>query len=158
VISSGDTRLIPEQLVSKSVFNEANKEVVDKQIVVDGGGTNLNCNELVTNCQLELENEAAKKRGLRPAEVRPAQPAIARLKAEGITASSVTGDSFIAAASFQETIKSLIRAVISGQVDKLRGIKENISVGKLFPAGTGLPKYDRLRIPSKEVELSLSTE
>ena len=70
----------------------------------------------------------------------------------GITKASLTTDSFISAASFQETTKVLTEASISGKVDKLRGLKENVIMGKLIPAGTGLPEYAGVELEVEEPE------
>jgi DNA-directed RNA polymerase subunit beta' len=121
------------------------------------GDTRFAKGELVTKTDLLIENNLAENKGLKPAKVRPAKSAIAELKAQGITSSSVTSDSFISAASFQETIKTLVKATIAGKVDKLRGIKENVVVGKLFPAGTGVPVYDKMRVVSRTVEAKLTS-
>ena len=67
-------------------------------------------------------------------------------------------ESFIAQASFQETIKTLVKSVIAGKVDKLHGIKENVVMARIFPAGTGLPRFRNLRIASKEVKEALMGE
>jgi DNA-directed RNA polymerase subunit beta' len=64
----------------------------------------------------------------------------------GITKASLSGDSFISASSFQETTKVLTEACIAGRVDHLRGLKENVIMGRLIPAGTGLPAYKRLDV------------
>jgi DNA-directed RNA polymerase subunit beta' len=72
----------------------------------------------------------------------------------GITKASLSTDSFISAASFQETTKVLTEASISGKIDYLRGLKENVIMGRLIPAGTGITRYKRLRLdhPSEEDE------
>jgi DNA-directed RNA polymerase subunit beta' len=84
------------------------------------------------------------------------QPAVGEPLLLGITKASLSTESFIAAASFQETTKVLTEAAISGKVDYLRGLKENVIMGRLVPAGTGLPIYKNVDIevetPIEEVE------
>jgi DNA-directed RNA polymerase subunit beta' len=157
VVTPGDTRFIPDQLVHKTQFDETNKRILQQSVILNPGDTRFAKGELVTKTDLLIENNLAENKGLKPAKVRPAKSAIAELKAQGITSSSVTSDSFISAASFQETIKTLVKATIAGKVDKLRGIKENVVVGKLFPAGTGVPVYDKMRVVSRTVEAKLTS-
>jgi DNA-directed RNA polymerase subunit beta' len=91
-------------------------------------------------------NEKLKKNGKAVAEFRPAQPATFQPLLLGITKASLTTDSFISAASFQETTRVLTEASIEGKVDNLLGLKENVIMGNLIPAGTGLNKFKRLRV------------
>ena len=87
---------------------------------------------------------------MKAAQARDAEPAVARPKLQGITQASLGTESFISAASFQETTKVLSEASIRGKCDKLRGLKENVIVGHLIPAGTGLEKYNQLIVGSKD--------
>ena len=77
------------------------------------------------------------------------KPAIAEPLLLGITKASLSTESFISAASFQETTKVLTEAAINGKVDYLRGLKENVIMGRLIPAGTGMPRYGRVEIESE---------
>ena len=79
-------------------------------------------------------------------------PAGAKRILLGITKASLSTDSFISAASFQETTRVLTEAAISGRVDHLRGLKENVIMGRLIPAGTGMPYYQRVEIPEEVYE------
>src|SRR5262249_45730603 len=94
--------------------------------------------ELVDKFQFQEENEKALSAAKRPAT---AQPVLL-----GITKASLSTDSFISAASFQETTRVLTEAAISGRVDELKGLKENVIVGRLIPAGTGLGIYTRVEL------------
>ena len=94
--------------------------------------------ELVDKFVFSDENERAVAEGKRPAT---AQPVLL-----GITKASLSTDSFISAASFQETTRVLTEAAISGKVDELKGLKENVIVGRLIPAGTGLSAYTRVEL------------
>jgi len=105
------------------------KEVGDSTFLVD---------EHVDKRMFERENEKVIARG--------GAPAVAEPLLLGITKASLSGDSFISASSFQETTKVLTEACIAGRVDHLRGLKENVIMGRLIPAGTGLPAYKRLDV------------
>jgi DNA-directed RNA polymerase subunit beta' len=94
--------------------------------------------ELVDKFVFQEENDRIIAQGKRPAT---AQPVLL-----GITKASLSTDSFISAASFQETTRVLTEAAISGKTDDLRGLKENVIVGRLIPAGTGLNSYTRVEV------------
>src|SRR5690606_38030460 len=91
----------------------------------------------------ERENERVIARG--------GQPAVAEPLLLGITKASLSTDSFISASSFQETTKVLTEAAISGKLDELRGLKENVIMGRLLPAGTGLGAYKRLHMVVEDI-------
>ncbi|KJV97538.1 RNA polymerase Rpb1, domain 5 family protein [Rickettsia amblyommatis str. Darkwater] len=103
--------------------------MLQKVEVTDSGGTTLLAGEKIDRHEFDEINEKAMKNGLKPAE--------AQLILQGITKASLQTRSFISAASFQETTRVLTEAAIAGKVDKLRGLKENVIVGRLVPAGTG---------------------
>ncbi|NLE49046.1 MAG: DNA-directed RNA polymerase subunit beta', partial [Sandaracinaceae bacterium] len=124
-------------------INDKHIEVIVRQMlrrvrVTDVGDTNFLPDEQVEKAVFELENEKVIERGGRPAV---AEPLLL-----GITKASLSTDSFISAASFQETTKVLTEASIGGKVDYLRGLKENVIMGRLIPAGTGLRAYERLEM------------
>ena len=100
--------------------------------------TNFLVDEHVEKHIFERENERVLARGGRPA--------VAESLLLGITKASLSTESFISASSFQETTKVLIEAAICGKTDDLRGLKENVIMGRLIPAGTGLPPYKRLQV------------
>lgn len=161
VISAGDTVCVPGTLISKRTFYEENKRLVGKKVVLDPGNTMLKKGQIITEELLELENKVVKSKRnqqAKIAEVRDTKPAIAHAEVQGITAAAMHSESFIAQASFQETIKTLVKSVIAGKVDKLQGIKENVVMARVFPAGTGLPHFKNLRIASKEVKEALMGE
>ncbi|MDI1432925.1 MULTISPECIES: DNA-directed RNA polymerase subunit beta' [Polyangium] len=124
-------------------INDKHIEVIVRQMlrrvrVKDVGDTNFLVDEQVEKHLFERENERVLERGGRPA--------IAEPLLLGITKASLSTESFISASSFQETTKVLTEAAISGKVDDLRGLKENVIMGRLIPAGTGLPAYKRLQV------------
>jgi DNA-directed RNA polymerase subunit beta' len=106
--------------------------------VKDVGDTNFLVDEQVEKHIFEKENEGVLERSGRPA--------IAEALLLGITKASLSTESFISASSFQETTKVLTEAAICGKTDDLRGLKENVIMGRLIPAGTGLPAYKRLQV------------
>jgi DNA-directed RNA polymerase subunit beta' len=124
-------------------INDKHIETIVRQMlrrvrVVEVGETNFLSDEQVEKWVFEEENEKVIQNGGRPAQ---AEPLLL-----GITKASLSTESFISASSFQETTKVLTEAAISGKVDYLRGLKENVIMGRLIPAGTGLPHYKHLDI------------
>ena len=99
---------------------------------------------LVDIYEFENKNEQAVAEGKRPAT--------AKRVLLGITKASLATDSFLSAASFQETTRVLTEAAVKGRVDELIGLKENVIIGKLIPAGTGLPIYKNTHINTEENE------
>jgi len=126
-------------------INDKHIEVIVRQMlrrvrIKDVGDTSLLVDDQVERFVFEQENEKAFAEGKRPAV---AEPLLL-----GITKASLSTESFISAASFQETTKVLTQAAIEGKIDYLRGLKENVIMGRLIPAGTGLARYRNLRIQS----------
>jgi DNA-directed RNA polymerase subunit beta' len=116
VLESGDTDLLPGELVERSRFEEENR-----RLVAEGG-----------------------------------QPASGRPQLMGITKASLATDSWLSAASFQETTRVLTDAAINAKSDPLIGLKENVIIGKLIPAGTGLARYRNLRVePTEEAKAAM---
>jgi DNA-directed RNA polymerase subunit beta' len=120
------------------------RQMTSKVRVEDGGDTTMLPGELVELYQLEQVNEAMSITGGAPAHYTPVLL--------GITKASLNTDSFISAASFQETTRVLTEAAIEGKSDWLRGLKENVIIGRLIPAGTGFNAYEEIGSP--EVDLS----
>jgi DNA-directed RNA polymerase subunit beta' len=110
--------------------------------IEDVGDTEFLIDEQVDKFRFLEENERVLSDGGRPATGRPLLL--------GITKASLSTDSFISAASFQETTRVLTEASISGRIDYLRGLKENVTMGRLIPAGTGFEFYRGVRIPADE--------
>jgi DNA-directed RNA polymerase subunit beta' len=156
VIDPGDTSFLENQVVDKVTFMEENDSIIDMKVVEDAGdSTAMKPGMIVTSRKLRDENSSLKRRDLRTVSVRDAQPSVSRPTLQGITQASLGTQSFISAASFQETTKVLSEAAIRGKADELLGLKENVIVGHLIPAGTGLREYGRLIVGSKEEYESL---
>ena len=105
---------------------------------------------IVTVRKLRDENSMLKRRDLKLVEVRDAVPATANQILQGITRAALQTNSFMSAASFQETTKVLNEAAINGKVDRLEGLKENVICGHLIPAGTGQRDFDKLVVGAKD--------
>jgi DNA-directed RNA polymerase subunit beta' len=150
IIDPGDTNFLEHQIVNKAEFMEENDWIYGRKVVVEpGDSANLKPGQIITARKLRDENSALKRRDLKLIEARDAVPATSQQILQGITKASLQTDSFISAASFQETTKVLNEAAVAGKVDTLNGLKENVIVGHLIPAGTGLRDYDKLIVGSK---------
>ncbi|MDB5274390.1 MAG: rpoC [Chitinophagaceae bacterium] len=151
ILEPGDTGFLPGQVVDRFLFRAENDQILDKKVVVESGDSpNLRPGQIVTARKLRDENSSLKRKDLSLAVVRDAQAAVSRPTLQGITQASLDTTSFISAASFQETTKVLSEAAIRGKADYLRGLKENVIVGHLIPAGTGLREYNNIIVGSKE--------
>jgi DNA-directed RNA polymerase subunit beta' len=151
IIDSGDTLFLENQLVHKNDFIEENDEIYGMKVVENAGDSeNLKEGQIITPRQLRDENSVLRREDKALVEARDAQPATAEQILQGITRASLQTKSFISAASFQETTKVLNEAAVSGKVDDLEGLKENVIVGKRIPAGTGMREYDNIIVGSKE--------
>ena len=151
VADSGDTRFLENELVNKIEFQEVNDEIFGKKVVVEPGDSeNFKKGQIVSARKLREENSTLKRRDKVLVEGRDAQPATARQVLQGITKASLQTDSWISAASFQETTKVLTLASINAKSDGLLGLKENVIVGHKIPAGTGLREYNDIIVGSKE--------
>ncbi|HXF04788.1 MAG TPA: DNA-directed RNA polymerase subunit beta', partial [Blastocatellia bacterium] len=125
-------------------INDKHIEVIVRQMlrwvkIKDPGDTDFVLDEQVDRFHFADENERVIRRGGKPAQ---AEPLLL-----GVTKASLSTDSFISAASFQETTRVLTEAAVSGRIDYLRGLKENVIVGRLIPAGTGMKYYRQVEIP-----------
>jgi DNA-directed RNA polymerase subunit beta' len=123
------------------------RQMTNKVRIDDGGDTTMLPGELVELRQVEQVNEAMSITGGAPAEYTP--------MLLGITKASLNTDSFISAASFQETTRVLTEAAIEGKSDWLRGLKENVIIGRLIPAGTGFNAYEELQASDLDVGLGI---
>ena len=147
----GDTRFLERQSVSKIEFMEENDNIYDKMVVTESGDSaTMRVGQIVSLRKLRDENSALKRRDAKLVEARQAHPATARTMLQGITRASLQTDSFISAASFQETTKVLNEAAVNAKEDHLNGLKENVIVGHLIPAGTGSRAYQRMIVANKD--------
>ena len=147
----GDTRFLERQIVDKIEFMEENDQVWGKMVVEDAGDSQvLRPGQIITARRLRDENSLLKRRDLKVVKAREAVPATSSQVLQGITRAALQTQSFMSAASFQETTKVLNEAAIQGKVDRLEGLKENVICGHLIPAGTGLREYEKLVVGSRE--------
>jgi len=130
-------------------INDRHIEVIIRQMlrkvrIEESGDTNMLPGSLVDIFQFERDNDAIVNQG--------GQPAVAKRVLLGITKASLATESFLSAASFQETTKVLTDAAVKGKIDLLVGLKENVIIGKLIPAGTGMSRYNNIEIITGEEE------
>ncbi len=151
IVDAGDTRFLEKQLVTKHEFATENDNIFGKKVIVDPGDSEeLKAGQIVSARKLRDENSKLRRQDKKIVDARDALPATSKPVLQGITRASLQTDSFISAASFQETTKVLSQAAVQGKEDKLLGLKENVIVGHLIPAGTGLQEYQNLIVGSKE--------
>jgi DNA-directed RNA polymerase subunit beta' len=145
IVDPGDTRFLEQQIVDKLEVMDENDRIWGKKVILDAGASpNLKAGQIVTARKLRDENSMLIRRDLKAVESRDAIPATTNQILQGITRAALQTQSFMSAASFQETTKVLNEAAISGKVDRLEGLKENVICGHLIPAGTGQREFERL--------------
>ncbi len=151
IVDSGDTKFLEGQSVHKADISEENDSVYGMKVITNSGGSSeLQPGQIVTARKLRDENSQLKREDKVLVESRDAVPATSTPLLQGITRASLQTQSFISAASFQETTKVLNEAAISGKQDNLLGLKENVIVGHLIPAGTGVRKFQKMLVGSKD--------
>ena len=151
IIDAGDTRFLEGQSVHKADFMEENDAIYGMKVVVDAGdSTEIKAGQILSARKLRDENSQLKRADKKLIESRDAVPATSTPLLQGITRASLQTQSFISAASFQETTKVLNEAAISGKEDHLLGLKDNVIVGHLIPAGTGVRKFQEVIVANKE--------
>ena len=149
IIDPGDTKFLERQVVDKLDFMDENDWVYGKKIILEAGDSQtLKSGMIISARKLRDENSILKRRDLKLIEARDAIPATSQQVLQGITRAALQTNSFFSAASFQETTKVLNEAAILGKIDFLEGLKENVIVGHLIPAGTGLRQYNNIIVGS----------
>ncbi len=149
ITDPGDTMYLEGDKVDRFELNKRNDELIGKFVVTDPGGSDLKPGRILDRREIrELNNELIKD-GKDELQVREAEPAISRPILLGITRAALSTESWLSAASFQETTKVLTQASIEAKKDMLRGLKENVVVGHKVPAGTGLRRYDDIIVGSR---------
>lgn len=147
----GDTTFLEQELVDKLDFADENDRIWGKKVVTNPGDSErLKAGQIVTVRRLRDENSMLKRRDMKLVQVRDAVPATSTQILQGITRAALGTKSFMSAASFQETTKVLNEAAICGKSDYLEGMKENVICGHLIPAGTGLRRWEKLIVGSRE--------
>jgi DNA-directed RNA polymerase subunit beta' len=124
------------------------RQMLKRVTIIDSGDTEFLTGQLVERGSFEGANRRVVAEGGRPASARP--------ELMGITKASLATESWLSAASFQETTRVLTEAAIEAKSDPLLGLKENVIIGKLIPAGTGLPRYRNIKVePTEEAKASM---
>ena len=150
IVDPGDTTFLEGEPVDRNEFNQVNDEIFDKKFIIDAGESNrLKAGQLVTLRQIREENSYLKRNDKKLVEFRDAVAATSLPLLLGITKASLGTESWISAASFQETTKILSTAAIAAKKDGLAGLKENVIVGKRIPAGTGMRQFNNIIVTTK---------
>jgi DNA-directed RNA polymerase subunit beta' len=151
IVDPGDTRFLEGDLEDRFDFNIENDWIYDKKVVVDPGNSDvLKAGQIASLREIREENSILRRADKKIVEFRDAEAATSRPVLLGITKASLGTQSWISAASFQETTKVLSSAAIQGKVDDMLGLKENVITGHHIPAGTGLRDYENILVGSKE--------
>jgi DNA-directed RNA polymerase subunit beta' len=156
--SVGDSAFLPGEVVDKFIFRQENEKLTNSVKITSVGDAptvllrknelagELKDGQIISKKELASINEKIEMLGGTPAKARKTKPATAKTLLLGITKASLGSESFIAAASFQETTKVLTEASLAGKIDELHGLKENVILGHLIPAGTAFKPYLQMRI------------
>ncbi|MEL7235620.1 MAG: DNA-directed RNA polymerase subunit beta', partial [Chloroflexota bacterium] len=151
IVDAGDTIFLEKEIVNRNDFTEENDWIFDKLVVDDAGDSeSLRPGQIVSQRRLRDENSFLRRNDRALVVAREARPAVCQPVLMGITRASLGTKSWLSAASFQETTKVLSEAAISARTDELDGLKENVIVGHLVPAGTGLRKYQDIVVGNKQ--------
>ena len=148
IMDSGDSSFLENDNIDRIIFLDENEKMKNHVVITDKGDSKFKESQLVSKKRLREVTLDLKKKGKRPPESKPAEPAIAEPLLLGITQASLTTESWLSAASFQETTRVLADASVAAKVDHLIGLKENIILGQLIPAGTGLRHYQEMLVTS----------
>ncbi len=151
VVDSGDTPFLEGDIVDVHRIREENASIGKKIVVTGKGDSKYRVGQLVERALVMAKNRDLRRSKKKPIEFRDATPATAEDVLLGITSAALSTDSFISAASFQETTKVLTDASVEGKLDNLIGLKENVIIGQLIPAGTGLKKFRDLILTEEEM-------
>ncbi|MGE5805822.1 MAG: DNA-directed RNA polymerase subunit beta', partial [Ignavibacteria bacterium] len=149
IVSPGDTRFLEEDMVDRNEFIEENSKVMSMVYIEDKGDSKFKDGQLIAKSKLREINLDLKKKSKKAITAPDGYPATFEHVLLGITQAALSTESFISAASFQETTKVLTNAATEAKVDYLLGLKENVVMGHLIPAGTGLKKYKNIMLKSE---------
>lgn len=148
ITDPGDSQFLENDQVDRVKFVDENEMLKNMVVVTDKGDSKIKLGALVEKRRIKEINAELKKKEKKQVESRPAEPAIAGPLLLGITQAALTTESFLSAASFQETTRVLTEAAVAAKVDTLAGLKENIILGQLIPAGTGLRHCQEMLVRS----------
>ena len=161
--SVGDSSFLPGAEVDRFQFRSENERLAKSVKIVDPGDTQLQIDQILLTSELKQINHSLAEDDKKPAKGRKTKPATATALLLGITKASLRSESFVSAASFQETTRVLTEAALAGREDPLQGLKENVIMGHLIPAGTAFKRYLDMRVkhlaePPEPVKAQVSQE
>ncbi len=148
----GDTEYLEGDQADRISFLRVNQEIRSQAVITEPGDSKFKASQLVSIEEFEKVVEKLESQDKTPPQSRPAQPATFQPLLLGITKASLSTESFLSAASFQETTRVLTDASVEGKLDNLYGLKENVVMGNLIPAGTGVTNMRGLRVIGPELE------
>ena len=151
IVSPGDTKFLEEDVIDRNEFLDENQRVMNMTFIDDKGDSRYKSGQLISKTKFREVNADLKKKDKKQMSGRDAEAATFEHLLLGITQAALSTESFISAASFQETTKVLANAATSAKIDNLNGLKENVVMGHLIPAGTGLKKYRHIMLTNEEV-------
>ena len=150
---AGDSTYLAKDRINRAEFFETNEKIISMVVITDSGDSEYEEGMLVDKKEYTETNKSLKEDGKTPSKSRKSKPATFEPLLMGITQASLNTESFISAASFQETTRVLTDASTSGKTDFLRGLKENVAVGRLIPAGTGSPHLKNIFVENPDTEV-----
>ncbi len=150
IIDPGDTKFLEDDYVDIHSVNDENEMLQDHIIIISKGDSKLRNGQIISKKKVREVNSELRKKSKKIIDFRDTEPATAEPILLGITQAALSTESFISAASFQETTKVLTDAAIQGKIDHLLGLKENVIMGHLIPAGTGLKKFRNIIVTSQD--------
>jgi DNA-directed RNA polymerase subunit beta' len=148
ITDAGDSRFLEGDQIDRIRFTDENDNLKLALVVTDKGDSKIKVGQIISRKELKDLNDELKKKEKNLIKTRKAEPAIGEPLLLGITQASLTTESWLSAASFQETTKVLSEASSAAKSDRLLGLKENIILGQLIPAGTGLREYQYMLVAS----------
>ncbi|MAR15316.1 MAG: DNA-directed RNA polymerase subunit beta', partial [Candidatus Marinimicrobia bacterium] len=148
---AGDSKFLPGDRVNRFILKNENNSLLTKLVVKDAGDSDYEIDDVVDKKNIQETNKELKEKKAKSIKTRKAEPATFKPLLLGITRASLNTESFISAASFQETTRVLTDAAIEGKTDNLRGLKENVIIGRLIPAGTGSPHAKDLLVSNPNI-------
>jgi DNA-directed RNA polymerase subunit beta' len=149
VLDPNDSQFLEGDQIDRIKFLDENERLKEMVVITDKGDSKFNINQIVNKKRFREVNAELKKKDKSLAVSRVGEPAIAEPVLLGITQAALNTESFLSAASFQETTRVLTEAAIAAKVDNLVGLKENIILGQLIPAGTGLRRFQDIVIQTE---------
>ena len=151
IVDPGNTEFLKGDRINKTQFNQVNNNMKNNIVVSDPGDSDYETFDVVSKDNVKDLNKELKEQDKKIIKTSKAKPATSKPLMLGITRASLNTDSFISAASFQETTRVLTDAAIEAKTDNLLGLKENVIIGRLIPAGTGMKEFDNLLVKTKAV-------